>query len=217
MVTLALAKKVKAELEAMGYEAVLTREDDSYVALEDRSGKANVGKGDLLVSIHCNSHDVKAKKVPSGVETYFANVASDAASARLSALENATTEKTISGLQEVLENMARNEYQLASAELATNVQGTLFGEARKANAATRDHGVKSALFFVLLTSRMPAVLVETGFISNPKDEARLKDTKYQQKLADSIARGIDAYLNARVGAARGSSAVAGSGTGNGTR
>lgn len=137
--------------------------------------------------------------MPSGVETYFANVASDAASARLSALENATTEKTISGLQEVLENMARNEYQLASAELGTHVQGALFAEARRANAATRNHGVKSALFFVLLTSRMPAVLVETGFISNSKDEARLKDAKYQQKLADSIAHGIDAYLNARVG------------------
>lgn len=198
-VTLALAKKLKVKLTELGYNAVLTRADDTFLALEERSGIANEGKGDLFVSIHCNSHDPKSKQVPSGVETYFANVASDAASARLSALENATTEKTISGLQEVLENMARNEYQLASAELATNVQNALFAEARKSNAATRNHGVKSALFFVLLTSRMPAVLVETGFISNPKDEARLKDAKYQQKLADSIAHGIDAYLNARVG------------------
>ncbi len=195
-ITLAIARKVKDKLIDLGYDAVLTRRDDTFLELEERTGIANGGRGDLFVSIHCNSHDpVKTKVFPSGVETYIANLPKDDASARLAAIENANSTETMSGLSAVLETLARNEFTDHSANLAAQVQQSLAKEARKHNPQTKDLGVKTALFYVLLTARMPAILVETAFISNPKDAKRLKDPKYQDKVAESIAQGIEKYLD----------------------
>lgn len=196
-VTLAIAKKVKQKLIALGYDAILTRTDDTRLALEDRTGIANGGKGDLFVSIHCNSRDPNFKTDPSGVETYYASSATDEAAKRLSAIENATSHEKVAGIDLVIESLARSEYTVHSAELATSVQKSLAKEAKKHNPQTRDLGVKSALFYVLLTARMPAILVETAFISNAKDEKRLKDSKYQDAIAESIAQGIERYLESK--------------------
>lgn len=191
VVTLALAKKVQAELLALGYQAVLTRDSDTYVALDKRSGQANEGNGDLFVSIHCNS--TETNKSVSAVETYYADSASDKAAAKLAERENETTEQKMSELEGILKGLARSVYTDLSARAATRVQKHLFEESEKANPETKDHGMKSALFVVLFTADMPAVLVETAFISNKKDEKRLKDDKHLAKLAKSIARGLDDF------------------------
>lgn len=204
-VTLKLAKKVQRELEDLGYEAILTRKDDTYLGLEERSGIANEGKGDLFVSIHCNS--TEGNKSASGVETYFANTASDKASARLAAMENATTTQKMSELEQILGGLLRGAFTPMSADLAGSVQTRLYSEVRKSNAKARDYHVKSALFYVLLTAQMPAILVESSFISNAKDEKRLKSDKYLGRLSTAIAEGIDLYLQSRV-PARAPSAIA---------
>jgi len=190
-VTLKIAKKVQQNLIALGYEAILTREDDSYIALEERSGRANEGKGDLLVSIHCNS--TETNKSVSAVETYYADSASDRAAAKLAERENQTTEQKMSELDAILKGLARSIYTDYSARAASGIQKHIFAESEKANPETKDHGMKSALFVVLFTADMPAVLVETAFISNKKDEKRLKDDKHLAKLAKAIAEGVDDF------------------------
>ena len=194
-VTLRIAKKLEKKLDALGYDAILTRTDDTYLSLEERSGMANEGKGDLFVSIHCNS--TEGNKSASGVETYFANTASDKASARLAAIENATTTQKMSELEQILEGLLRGAFTPMSADLAGSVQERLYREIHEVSPRSRNYGVKTALFYVLLTAQMPAILVETSFISNPKDEKRLKDDKYLDRVAVSIAQGVDAYLEAR--------------------
>lgn len=195
-VTLKIAKKVQAKLKDLGYDAVLTRKDDTYLALEERSGIANEGRGDLFVSIHCNSTD--GNKSASGVETYFAKTASDEASARLAAIENATTTQKMSEMDQILESLLRGAFTPMSADLAGSVQAKLHSQVAKTNTSAKNYGVKSALFYVLLTAQMPAILVETSFISNAKDEKRLKDEKYLDGIAASIAEGVDGYLVSRI-------------------
>ncbi len=197
VVTLSIAKKLKKKLIDLGYDAVLTRSDDTFLALEERSAIANEGKGDLFVSIHCNS--TEGRTSTSAIETYYADAASDAASARLSAIENATSPQKMSNLESILAGLIRGEYTRMSAELADSVQRKLHREVKRFNPSVKDHGVKSALFYVLLTAQMPAILVETSFISNPRDEKRLSDEKYQLAVADSVAQGVAAYLDSRAG------------------
>lgn len=194
-VTLKIAKRVAKNLEAAGYEAVLTREDDTYLTLEERSGKANEGKGDLFVSIHCNS--TEGNRQVSGVETYFADTASDKAAERLAAIENATTTQKMSELEHILEGLLRGAFTPMSADLASSVQKELFATVHAVSKDTKDLKVKSALFYVLLTAQMPAILVETSFISNKADEKRLKDPKHLDRIAKSISDGIDQYLQSR--------------------
>lgn len=195
-VALKLAKKVQLKLKDLGYDAILTRKDDTYLALEERSGIANEGRGDLFVSIHCNSTEGNTNA--SGVETYFAKTASDEAAKKLAAIENATTTQKMSEMDQILESLLRGAFTPMSADLASSVQSKLHKQVSKTNTSAKDYGVKSALFYVLLTAQMPAILVETSFISNAKDEKRLKDEKYLDGLAASIAEGVDSYLISRI-------------------
>lgn len=199
-VNLAIARKLQKKLVELGYDAILTRKDDTFLELDERTGLANEGRGDLFVSIHCNSTDKKGDRNASGIETYYADIASDRGSARLAAIENATSEKHMNQLDEILKGLLHSEFTLKSADLATSVETNLVSEVRKKNPGLRMHGkgVKSALFYVCLTANMPAILVETSFISNPKEEKRLADPKYQQLVADGIADAVDAWVDAQV-------------------
>ncbi|HVO30304.1 MAG TPA: N-acetylmuramoyl-L-alanine amidase, partial [bacterium] len=195
-INLAIAQKLRKKLVDLGYDAVLTRKDDTFLELEERTGIANKD-GDLFISVHCNSTDKKGDKNASGIEVYYADVASDKGSARLAAIENQTSPKHMSELETILEGLARNEFTVKSAELATAVQKRLVDDVKKPYPDLKTHanGVKSALFYVCLTAHMPAILVETSFISNPKEEKRLADPRYQQVIADSIAGAADAWLD----------------------
>ncbi len=196
-VNLAIAKLLQKKLIERGYDAILTRKDDTFLELEERTGIANGGRGDLFVSIHCNSVDKKGNRNASGVEVYYADLPSDGASARLSAMENATSEKHMSDLEKMLSSLMRSEFTENSGGLAIAVQKGLVDAVKKVNPDLKTHanGVKSALFYVCLTAHMPAILVETSFISNPKEEKRLADPKYQETIADGVASAIDGYLD----------------------
>ncbi|HCF57629.1 MAG TPA: N-acetylmuramoyl-L-alanine amidase, partial [Myxococcales bacterium] len=102
-VVLAIALKLRDKLQAEGFEALMTRETDKFVALEDRARFANRKKGDLFVSIHCNAN--KSRKLR-GTETYTLNVSSDRYAIRLAARENASSERSLSDLQFILADLA---------------------------------------------------------------------------------------------------------------
>jgi len=204
-VTLAMARRLSERLRATGFEVVLTRSDDRYLALDERTAAANRARGDLFVSLHANAHP---RRDQAGVETYVLDVAHDRYAKRLAARENgalADEGEPSSEAPEVRMILADLDAK-ASAEpsrrLAAGVQRELTGGIRAHFGEVRDLGVKSALFYVLLGARMPAVLVETSFISNRAEERRLASPRFQDEVARGVARAVKAFAEheARVAA-----------------
>lgn len=201
-VTLAMARRLAKKLRAAGFEVVLTRDADRFMALEERTAIANTARGDLFVSIHANAHPQRNR---SGVETYFLNVADGRYAARLAARENGfTLDGTETEAARILTDLDANASAGASRRLAHLVQREVCGGVRARVGEVRDLGVKSALFYVLVGARMPAVLVETAFVSNRVEEQRLASVRYQEEIASGIARAVVGFAraDARVAAAR---------------
>lgn len=191
-VVLAIAKNVQQMLDAAGVEAILTRDDDTFISLEERTAIANRLRADAFVSIHANSAPHGRAR---GIETYYLNVTDDRYSIRLAAVENKTSEEQVSDLQLILADLSTKANTQESVNMARRVQKRLVQYARPLNGKTRDLGVKASLFYVLLGARMPAILVETSFISN-SDEARLlANATYQQRLAKAVADSVVEHLN----------------------
>ncbi len=190
---LAIAKRVARKIrEDMNLEAILTRSEDRYLTLEERTAFANTRGADLFVSIHTNaSRDPRAY----GTETYFLNLATDDESIRVAAMENATSTKNISDLHSILNDLLKNAKINESSRMAEMVQSALIKNLnRRGYDRVKDKGVKQAPFYVLLGARMPSILVETAFISN-REECRLLTTaSYQEHLAESIVQGLRNYI-----------------------
>jgi len=191
---LAIARKVTARLRSLGFVVVMTRSGDTFVPLDDRTRIANEARADLFISIHCNA--AKKRKLE-GVETWTLNVASDRYAARLAAFENADADRTVSDLRLILADLATKANASDARDLAQSVQSSLMRTLRGSVGAVHDHGVKQALFYVLLGTHMPSILVETGFISNPAEEARLKSARFQEGTAEAIARGVKDFVDGR--------------------
>jgi N-acetylmuramoyl-L-alanine amidase len=190
--TLDIGKRLAALLEdRMGSEVVLTRTDDSYVALEDRTRIANDSKADLFLSIHANSSPVKSVR---GVETYYLNFTTSRAELDLAARENATSQSSVFDLQDVLEKIATQDKVDESREFASRVQTALFAISKQNNAG-KNRGVKKAPFVVLIGAHMPSVLAEIGFLTNATDEALMRKPEQRQKIAEALYKGIAAYAD----------------------
>ncbi len=198
-VALAIARALAQRLRALGFTVILTRKDDSYVSLDERTRIANQARADLFVSVHCNA---ARRRTLSGVETWTLNVASDRYATRLATFENADAERTVSDLRLILADLATRANATDARDLAQAVQSSLVRNLRARVGSLEDHGVKQALFYVLLGAHMPAILVETGFISNPAEEGRLRSRKYQGSTADAIARGVKEFVDGRQRLAR---------------
>ncbi|OJT20002.1 N-acetylmuramoyl-L-alanine amidase [Archangium sp. Cb G35] len=193
-VTLAIAQKLARELRDRGLEVMLTRDGDRYLKLEERARMANEMKGDLFISIHCNAAPTSKLR---GIETYTLNTSADRYSIRLAARENASSEKGISDLQFILADLATKANTEESTRLATRVQKNLVSHLSSRYKGVKDLGTKEALFYVLLGTRMPAILVETAFLSNAEEESRLASDKYQEDVAQAIALGVEDFLGRR--------------------
>ncbi len=193
-ITLSIAKRLKKKLETrLGCEVIMTRSSDKFLTLEERTAFANTKDADLFISIHVNAHRNKSAY---GVETYFLNLATDEDAIRVAAMENATSTKNISDLQTILMDLMQNAKINESSRLASHVQTQIVGHLKQHYSSVRDKGVKQAPFYVLLGAQMPAILVETSFISNPRECKRLMDPTYQNRLSDGIVLGIENYIKA---------------------
>jgi len=188
--TLALALRLKPALEREGYRVILTRADDRTVPLRDRPALANQEKAALFISIHMNSSPVAG---PHGTEVYYlGKLSSDDATARLVAAENAGVVEDGNGLSLVLWDMAQNAAARDSATFAVAVQNRM-----NDLLATPDRGVRQAPFVVLKGSRVPAILVEVAFISNPQEEAKLKSGEFLDKAAAALTAAVKNHLALR--------------------
>jgi N-acetylmuramoyl-L-alanine amidase len=197
--TLEIARRLKRRLEQLGGKAVLTRAGDSRVPLANRAAVANALKADLFVSIHLNSMPTEAaRKVSSGVETYFLSAdASDAGAEASAARENADR---LAGeplpdpndpVAAILDDLESADALAGSSRLAYAIHDKLVGALKAEN-----RGVKQAPFYVLAGARMPAVLLEVGFISNAAEAARLRTAEHQERIAAAVAAGVAAWRTA---------------------
>jgi N-acetylmuramoyl-L-alanine amidase len=178
--------------QRLGAEVVYTRSTDVFVPLEERTAIANREEADLFLSIHANSSPIKSI---SGSEVYFLSFATSKEAMDLAGRENAGTSKSIHELQDLLKKIALNEKVTESREFGARVQRELFSAWNRLSGATKNRGVKKAPFVVLIGARMPSVLSEIGFISNPHDEALLKKPDQRQRIADALFRGVNAYAS----------------------
>ena len=196
-VSLRLAKR----LEARGLDVVMTRRDDRFVSLEERTSIANDARGDLFLSVHANASRSRSAR---GIETFFVSLeASDEAAQRLANLENqafagsgGVAKIADDPLLGILGDLIATEHMVESQEFSRLVQSRL--------ASGRSRGVKQAPFVVLMGVQMPAALVEIGFLTNPADESDLRSSAERDRLADGLAGAVVEFAeryDARRGAA----------------
>jgi N-acetylmuramoyl-L-alanine amidase len=184
-----LGRLLQARLAA---DVIYTRKDDTFIPLEERTAIANRDLADLFISIHANSStDPEAR----GVETYYLNFSSSPEALEVAARENATSEKSIHELQDLVKKIALKEKIEESREFAADVQSSLYSGVAARSAAIHDRGVKKAPFVVLIGANMPSILAEISFLSNPEDEERLRSPEYRQRIAQALYLGIAKYVN----------------------
>ncbi len=181
-------------------EVFLTRERDIFIPLEERTAIANNKKADLFISIHANANPSRKAK---GIETYLLNWTNDEEAMRVAARENAISFKKMKEMHrqmdilEMIKNdLIRENKRDESIKLAHYIQRSMISTINSLGNRDKrlDHGVKQALFYVLFGAKMPSVLVEVSFISNPEEEKLLSDDSYRMHIAKAISEGIDIYL-----------------------
>ncbi len=195
-VTLMVARQLRERLQRENDVRVLmTRDEDEFVTLADRTRIANREQADLFVSIHANSARNRSAE---GFETYFLSAAKTEDEKRVARMENSAIRyenpqidpESLGDLNFILWDLAQNEYLRESSTLAETIQ-----EALSRQLPLKSRGVKQAGFFVLNGAFMPAVLFEMAFISNPQEEALLNDSAFRTRLVDGLADSLLTYLS----------------------
>jgi N-acetylmuramoyl-L-alanine amidase len=171
----------------LGIATLLTRDSDDYVALDERTARANAFQADLFVSIHCNASEDGAGR---GVMTFVLDDSRDAASTRVAARENESSAEAAAELANAFRQGGGGGRSNHFAEL---LQRAAIASLAPSYGDIPDSGIKRAGFYVLAGARMPAVLFETSFISNPVGETRFNTGDFRQKIADAIVNAMRAY------------------------
>jgi N-acetylmuramoyl-L-alanine amidase len=197
-VVLDIATKLKKILAADPVnEVYLTREKDVFIPLEERTAIANRKNADLFVSIHANASPRKQAK---GVETYLLNWTDDEEANRVAARENMISLKKMKEMNRqmdtvgaILSGLMRENKRDESIKLANYIQRSMISGLDDNYGQVPDLGVKQALFYVLFGAKMPSILVEVSFISNPEEEKLLSQDEYRMNIAKAIAEGLHTY------------------------
>ena len=190
LVTLDVAKTLGKLLENSGFKVVYSRATDRFISLSQRTLAANMARADLFISIHVNAHE---NQDINGFETYYLDLSRSQSAARVAALENAGSDRRLGDLQRVLAEIMLTARADESARLAIDIQRVTLSRLRREGKPARNNGVKSAPFHVLIGTQMPAVLVELGYCTNPKEAQLLANADYREMLAKGLAEGIMAY------------------------
>jgi N-acetylmuramoyl-L-alanine amidase len=186
-VALRLSRLVQSR---MGADVVLTRSDDTFIPLHERTAIANAQKADLFLSIHANSSP--AREV-AGTETFFLNFTNNPAAMAVAARENAGSEKSVGDLKDLVQQITLNDKIAESETFAQTIESSIAAAAGRSNPAAKDRGVKRAPFVVLIGAGMPSVLAEIGFLTNSRDESNLGKGEYRQKVAEALYKGLSQY------------------------
>lgn len=198
--TLLLAKDLARELTILGHKPILTRTQDVYMDLSERTAFANRMKADLFISIHFNStpeanggNNQIDSSLTTGIESYILNHATDAASRRLADLENSVLKDS-----RVKEQVQSNNVSLIMKDLILDAnlepsRALACAIQNRVKLTAKDRGVKQALFYVLLGADMPSILIEAGFMNSIRDRNRIMKTPERLKLASQLASAVEDY------------------------
>ena len=181
-------------------EVFLTRETDVFIPLEERTVIANKKNADFFVSIHANASPGRQAR---GIETYLLNWTDNEEANKVAARENQISLKKMKAMNRKMQmddldmiksDLLRQNKRDESIKLAHYIQKSMVSTLDNGNKDTLDLGVKQALFYVLFGARMPSVLVEVSFISNPEEEKLLSKDSYRKQIAEAIAEGLNKYI-----------------------
>jgi len=193
-VNLDIAKRLSKLLRADGFDIVMTRSTDNFISLERRVTIANNSKVDLFVSIHSNANRVRSLN---GLEVYYISSNINDSKRALYCAQNSALNFDKScfayspslNLKATLWDMVNTSNRAESVRLARDVCSVIDGSLN-----TKVIGIKGAPFYVLKGTHMPAILIETGFLSNAREERLMKNAYYRQQIAESIEQGIQRYV-----------------------
>ena len=196
VINLNVTKYVGAILKQRGYTVFLTRNNDTFIKVIDRTVLANEKNADLFISIHTNAVPKEKANEVDGIETFFLSPARNERAKRVAALENKTDirEMSTSSKDVFLESLNRPRIT-ASHKFAIDIQAGILQSVRSKYKDVKDSGVREGPFWVLVGAQMPSILVELGYVSHPIESKRLYDKAYQQLLANGIANGVDSYFS----------------------
>ncbi|WP_104625112.1 N-acetylmuramoyl-L-alanine amidase family protein [Helicobacter felis] len=195
-IVLAVAKFLKQELLKRGYIVFMTRNNDTYISLKDRTDFANNKSADLFISIHANSIPHHSPTTPQGVETYFLSTARSERARKVAEQENQDDVKVMDYFSKLsFLNSLNSQRLIASNKLAIDIQFGILSQLRHTYRHVVDGGVREGPFWVLAGALMPSVLIEIGYNSNPFEARRIQNKRYQQGLAKGIANGVDSFVS----------------------
>jgi N-acetylmuramoyl-L-alanine amidase len=188
-INLRMAKLLGGMLKDQGFEVHYTRTTDKFLPLEERTAMANAKNADLFISLHCNAYKDQSVK---GLEVYYLNLATDAQAVRVAARENGVSAKKISDMQFILSDLMLNSKINESRQMAALIEKETLRAVRP-KFALASHGSKGAFFYVLTGARMPSILVELGYLTNPDEAAKLNSEAYLTLMAKGLSSGVMAY------------------------
>ncbi len=190
-VVLAIGRLVRDRLRKDdSFEVRMTRDEDVFLPLEERTAMANEARANVFVSLHINaSRNHRAE----GISTYVLSRASDRHSLEVAARENGVPVAKLSSVKFIIDDLSTFERKKESLRLAKTVNDAIVKNVNGRFGNVADLGLKQAPFYVLVGARMTAVLVESSFITNRREETRLYDPEYLATIADSVVEAIRYY------------------------
>jgi len=197
---LKLTKKLYREFRSEGYRVYLTRQRDRFLTLGQRTRIADQKDAKVFISIHANAiGDSSRFNEVEGVETYFLQKSRDEKSQRIAARENASVLKGTDKLSQdvIIDSVLNGPKIIQSHKLAIDVQDHMMKHLNNAYDDVKNGGVRPAPFYVLVGASRPSILVEMGYITNPKERKRMFTSNYQEKIAEGIVEGVNRYLDNR--------------------
>ncbi|SFV66323.1 N-acetylmuramoyl-L-alanine amidase [hydrothermal vent metagenome] len=194
-VVLAIGKYLRTILKARGYKVYMTRSSDYFVKLRNRTQFANKKHADIFISIHANAVGKQDIRKTYGLETYYLSKSRSNRAKRVAAIENSSDLVDMNYYaKESFLNTLNSHNIIAANKLAIDLQRSILASLKSRYRYIKDDGVREGPFWVLVGAQMPAVLIETGFITNPREAKRLVNKTYEKRLAKGIADGVERYF-----------------------
>jgi len=197
---LQIAKRTAKKFKDMGYRVYLTRSNDRFIKLSGRTKIADRKDAKVFISIHANAIAQRNRfNAVEGIETYFLQKTRDAKSQRIAKRENEAVLQGADTLSKnvIIDSVLNGPKIIESNKLAIDVQANIMKSVRSAYGDARNGGIKPAPFYVLVGASRPSILVEVGYITNPKERARLFTSDYQERIAKGIVAGATRYIDNR--------------------
>ncbi|MEA1953040.1 MAG: N-acetylmuramoyl-L-alanine amidase [Campylobacterota bacterium] len=197
---LKITKKLYRELKSKGYRVYLTRDDDRFLKLGQRTRIADRKDAKLFISVHANAIANKSRyEIAEGVETYFLQKTRDARSQRIAARENASVLQGTDQLSRdvIIDSVLTGPKIIQSHKLAIDVQNGMVRNLNKSFSNVKDGGVRPGPFYILVGASRPSILVEVGYLTNTKERERLYLSAYQDRIVQGIVEGVGIYIDNR--------------------